>query len=1010
MADSFEASGHSGLAKVIRPDAIATAPVTKTRGVQGNCVHLPPLAKWVHTAFRKDCEKGGFIFYDSGDQKGFVSDPDDDDVDDCRPVPVAIHEPNQASVDLAVNAQTAVNSGNINAAPRVSDTRAGVTRAQDGWSEPIAPVPVPMPESSAGGHRPTESCAAPVVVVDVTGSPPPQATSDTMGSASPNARSRTQFAAARASTHTRAEAQAQSREPGATAGGEPPSRQGKRKAGSTRRAGGATQVDGGTAAAEVSLDGKRPASNQSVRNGKRKATCAVASNEPSRSKRRVDGAAVVPGVASTASALIGGGVVTRSASASRKANAGANAHAHAQSSNVDGTAIQSTSTDQASTPRASSSARAPSSTPRPAAPPSDPRAYAMVEGLEGTERRVSLMRRRGVHCHVIGDKLAYCLMYIEERRRPKIKPLSDEAIHWPQFTAAKISAWRHRLSTLHLKTDLNEFVEAFRQTRVEGVHWDGNGGLRASHALGVLGLLYNLKFNIVCVNLGSRDWVDLYRTYTPTRSPNSAVRTAYLLYNGYWYDVLAGARDEERKEGDDRLIFSYSAEDMRKYGDALDNMAMAEGRRFFSASMQTKVYRETLIGGDVRERPYASCCMDAQYRCARGKVNDTGAPERYIPFTNIPYPPHVRVPTWPDNVRAMWVESDSEGGSCDEPEDDMGGNNDDGSSSDTGGESSGHSNRDSVGGNEGLPREGDRALDGSGSGSEPDNRANDGCVRAADDVADDLSDGATGLPRDSRTGAPDDNAGNDASGARATNDDGRAEGEEVRASNEVERAAGLDGDDGRAEGEVVRASGEGECAAGLGSDGGRAEGEGARASNEGECAAGLGGDDGRAEGEGVRASIEGECAAGLGGRNGDEAEGAATDGAATASGDGANVGATQERTVPHVGCGLNDGDGAFPGITDGDSDAMRADQGDASGEVPTSGAGEAEVPGLAALNQLIAALNRAPSGATPTVISWVTELARSQQRHARLRAPPHESAAGVVTLPDKGGAGASDGD
>ena len=43
----------------------------------------------------------------------------------------------------------------------------------------------------------------------------------------------------------------------------------------------------------------------------------------------------------------------------------------------------------------------------------------------------------------------------------------------------------------------------------------------------MLGLLYNLKFNIVCVNLGSIDWVDLYRAYTPTRNPNPDVRTAY---------------------------------------------------------------------------------------------------------------------------------------------------------------------------------------------------------------------------------------------------------------------------------------------------------------------------------------------------------------------------------------------------------------------------------------------------------------------------------------------------
>ena len=78
------------------------------------------------------------------------------------------------------------------------------------------------------------------------------------------------------------------------------------------------------------------------------------------------------------------------------------------------------------------------------------------------------MRRRGVHCNVIGDKLTYCLMYIEERRRPKIKPLCDEAIHWwPQFTGYDLK-WRPRLSTLHVQTDFNNFAEAFRQTRVGG--------------------------------------------------------------------------------------------------------------------------------------------------------------------------------------------------------------------------------------------------------------------------------------------------------------------------------------------------------------------------------------------------------------------------------------------------------------------------------------------------------------------------------------------------------------
>ena len=164
---------------------------------------------------------------------------------------------------------------------------------------------------------PTKSSAAPVVVVDITGSPPTQSTSDTMEGASPKARVRTQVAAARVSVNTRAEAQAQPREPqaGAAAGGEQLSRQGKRKAGNAHRTSGATQAGGGTAAAGSSRDGKRPGSDQSARNGKRKAASAVATNEPSRSKRRIDGAAVAPVVASTAGALTVGGVVTRSVSA-----------------------------------------------------------------------------------------------------------------------------------------------------------------------------------------------------------------------------------------------------------------------------------------------------------------------------------------------------------------------------------------------------------------------------------------------------------------------------------------------------------------------------------------------------------------------------------------------------------------------------------------------------------------------------------------------------------------------
>ena len=116
------------------------------------------------------------------------------------------------------------------------------------------------------------------------------------------------------------------------------------------------------------------------------------------------------------------------------------------------------------------------------------------------------MRRRGVHCNVRGDKIAYCLQYIECKQRPKIEPLSDDAVRWPQCTASMI---RDVIA-------FAQFADAFDQLRVEGVHLDSAEELRASHALGVLGLIYGLRFNIVCVNLGTLDGADLYRAYTPT--------------------------------------------------------------------------------------------------------------------------------------------------------------------------------------------------------------------------------------------------------------------------------------------------------------------------------------------------------------------------------------------------------------------------------------------------------------------------------------------------------------
>ena len=61
------------------------------------------------------------------------------------------------------------------------------------------------------------------------------------------------------------------------------------------------------------------------------------------------------------------------------------------------------------------------------------------------------------------------------------------------------------------------------------------------------------------------------------------------MYNGYWYDILAGSKDESGKAGNERLIFSYSASEMQTYGGRiLDRMALAAARKFFSDSMKTK--------------------------------------------------------------------------------------------------------------------------------------------------------------------------------------------------------------------------------------------------------------------------------------------------------------------------------------------------------------------------------------------------------------------------------------